>query len=167
MDPLWAPWRLSYVTSARRPSEHDPCFICQGLEENDDRRNLIVLRTPRSVALLNRFPYNNGHLLVAPLRHEGGLLGLHAEELLDSMEVIRRAVKALDALMQPAGYNVGLNLGEAAGAGLPGHLHWHVVPRWHGDTNFMPVLADTKVIVQSLDALYDLLRERLHSEGQE
>src|SRR5262249_30282266 len=114
-----------------------------------------------------RFPYNNGHLLVAPLRHEGGLLGLHAEELLDSMEVIRRAVKALDALMQPAGYNVGLNLGEAAGAGLPGHLHWHVVPRWHGDTNFMPVLADTKVIVQSLDALYVLLRERLHSEGQE
>src|SRR5215472_717069 len=106
MDPLWAPWRLSYVTSARRPSEHDPCFICQGLEENDDRRNLIVLRTPCSVALLNRFPYNNGHLLVAPLRHEGGLLGLHAEELLDSMEVIRRAVKALDALMRPAGYNV-------------------------------------------------------------
>ena len=167
MDPLWAPWRLSYVTSARRPSEHDPCFICQGLEGNDDRRNLIVLRTPRSVALLNRFPYNNGHLLVAPLRHEGKLQELTADELLETIETVRRTVGALDAHLRPDGYNIGLNLGVVAGAGLPGHLHWHVVPRWHGDTNFMPVLADTKVIVQSLDALYDLLRERLRSEEQD
>jgi len=165
MEPLWAPWRLSYVTSARRPSVNDPCFICQGLAENDDRRNLIVLRTPRSVALLNRFPYNNGHLLVAPRRHEGSLQGLEADEMLETLEVIRQTVRTLDALMQPAGYNIGLNLGEAAGAGLPGHLHWHVVPRWHGDTNFMPVLADTKVIVQSLDALYDLMSARLKDES--
>jgi ATP adenylyltransferase len=164
MDALWAPWRFSYVTSARRPSEQDPCFICQGLAENDDRRNLIVLRTPRSVALLNRFPYNNGHLLVAPRQHKGTLHDLEADELLETMETLRRMVRLLDDLMRPSGYNIGLNLGEAAGAGLPGHLHWHIVPRWHGDTNFMPILADTKVIVQSLDALYELLRRRVGSE---
>jgi ATP adenylyltransferase len=164
MDALWAPWRLSYVTTARRPSENDACFICQALAENDDLRNLLVLRTPRSVALLNRFPYNNGHLLVAPRQHKGTLHDLDADELLETMETLRRMVGLLDDLIHPAGYNIGLNLGEAAGAGLPGHLHWHIVPRWHGDTNFMPVLTDTKVIVQSLDALYDLLRQRLASE---
>jgi ATP adenylyltransferase len=138
----------------------DACFICQGLAENDDRRNLIVLRTTQSVVVLNRYPYNNGHLLVAPCRHIGSLHDLDPEELLETMETLRRMVRLLDELMRPAGYNIGLNLGEAAGAGLPGHLHWHVVPRWHGDTNFMPILADTKVIVQSLDTLYDLLTQR-------
>ena len=161
MDALWAPWRLSYVTSARRPSPGDPCFICQGLAESDDRRNLFVLRTQRTVVVLNRFPYNNGHLLVAPVAHKGQLHELDTDEMLEMMESIRRMIRILDGLMHPAGYNIGLNLGEAAGAGLPGHLHWHVVPRWHGDTNFMPVLADSKVIVQSLDALYDLLTAHL------
>jgi len=165
MDPLWAPWRLAYVAAAKRPSENNPCFICQGVAENDDRRNLIVQRTKHGVTLLNRFPYNNGHLLIAPRRHEGNLQELSEDELLDSVESVRRMVRVLDALMHPAGYNIGLNLGEAAGAGLPGHLHWHVVPRWHGDTNFMPVLADTKVIVQSLDTLYDLLCDRLKAEA--
>ena len=103
------------------------------------------------------FPYNNGHLLVAPRAHKGRLDELDADELLETMETLRRMVRVLDELMRPDGYNVGLNLGRAAGAGLPGHLHWHIVPRWNGDTNFMPVLADVKVIVQSLDALYDLL----------
>jgi ATP adenylyltransferase len=165
MDALWAPWRLSYVASARRPSEGDPCFICQGLAENDDRRNLIVLRSPGSVVVLNRFPYNNGHLLVAPLVHKGKLHELGADEMLAIMESLRRTVDILDELIHPAGYNIGLNLGEAAGAGLPGHLHWHVVPRWHGDTNFMPVIADSKVIVQSLDTLYDLLTARLRKKS--
>jgi ATP adenylyltransferase len=135
------------------------------LAENDDRRNLIVLRTQHSVVVLNRFPYNNGHLLVAPLRHKGKLGELGAEEMLDTMNSLRRMIDVLDGLMQPAGYNIGLNLGEAAGAGLPGHLHWHLVPRWHGDTNFMPVIADSKVIVQSLDALYDLLTSRWREKG--
>jgi ATP adenylyltransferase len=164
MDALWAPWRLSYVASARRPSDADPCFICQGLAESDDRRNLILLRTPCSLVVMNRFPYNNGHLLVAPLQHKANLDDLNTDELLDTMESLRRMVRILDDIMRPAGYNIGANLGEAAGAGLPGHLHWHVVPRWHGDTNFMPVIADSKVIVQSLDKLYDLLRERLTAE---
>jgi len=163
MDQLWAPWRLSYVTVAKTPLPGDACFICQGLADSDDRRNLIALRTPRSVVVLNRFPYNNGHLLVAPRQHKGRLDELDSDELLETMETLRRMVNVLDGLLHPDGYNVGLNLGHAAGAGLPGHLHWHIVPRWHGDTNFMPVLADTKVIVQSLDALYDHLVARLQT----
>ncbi len=165
MDQLWAPWRLSYVTAAKAPAENDPCFICAGLAADDDRRNLIALRTERSVVVLNRFPYNNGHLLVAPRAHKGRLDELTPDEMLETQETLRRMVGVLDGLMHPDGYNVGLNLGRVAGAGLPGHLHWHVVPRWHGDTNFMPVLGDVKVIVQSLEALYDLLVGRLKSGG--
>ena len=161
MDYLWAPWRLSYVAAAKTPSSEEPCFICHGLAEQDDRRNLIALRTPQSVVVLNRFPYNNGHLLVAPRAHKGRLDELDPGELLETMETVRRMVAALDELMHPDGYNIGLNLGKAAGAGLPGHLHWHIVPRWDGDTNFMPVIGNTKVIVQSLDALYDLLVARV------
>jgi ATP adenylyltransferase len=157
MDQLWAPWRLSYVTSNKPATEAEACFLCQGLAGSDDRANLIALRTPLSVVVLNRYPYNNGHLLVAPRAHKGGLHELSAEETLELQQNICRCTATLDELMQPHGYNVGLNLGRAAGAGLPGHLHWHVVPRWNGDTNFMPVLADVRVIVQSLEALYDLL----------
>ncbi len=157
MEQLWAPWRLSYVTTAAKPGPEEPCFLCRGLHEADDRANLIALRCPRSVVVLNRFPYNNGHLLVAPRLHKGRLEELNADDILETQLTLRRAIQALNEVMMPDGYNVGLNLGRVAGAGLPGHLHWHVVPRWNGDTNFMPVVGDTKVIVQSLDALYDLL----------
>jgi ATP adenylyltransferase len=161
MNQLWAPWRLSYVTAGKVPAPQDPCFICRGLGESNDRANLIAWRTRLSVVVLNRFPYNNGHLLIAPLAHKGRLDELDVDELLDTMETLRRMVCTLEELMRPEGFNIGLNLGAVAGAGLPGHLHWHVVPRWHGDTNFMPVLADVKVIVQSLDALYDELTRKL------
>jgi ATP adenylyltransferase len=161
MDRLWAPWRLAYVAAAKPPTASDPCFICAGLAEQDDRKNLIALRTPKSVVLLNLFPYNNGHLLVAPRAHKGRLHDLDAEEILDSQQTLTRMIDVLDQRMRPEGYNVGLNLGRVAGAGLPGHIHWHIVPRWHGDTNFMPVLTDVRVIAQSLDALYDLLAEAL------
>jgi ATP adenylyltransferase len=161
MDQLWAPWRLSYVVAAKAPTAEDPCFICQGLAAEDDRKNLVVLRTPLSAVVLNRFPYNNGHLLVAPRAHKGRLDELTSAEMLETMETLRRMVGILDEVMKPNGYNIGLNLGHTAGAGLPGHLHWHVVPRWNGDTNFMPVLANVKIIVQSLDALYELIRSRL------
>jgi ATP adenylyltransferase len=162
MNHLWAPWRLAYVAAAKDPAPDDPCFICRGLAEQDDRRNLIAWRTPRSVVMLNRFPYNNGHLLIAPRPHRGRLADLEPAEMLETMQTLTHLVGLLDELMHPDGYNIGLNLGRAAGAGLPGHLHWHVVPRWAGDTNFMPIVAQTKVIVQSLDALYDLLAARLH-----
>jgi ATP adenylyltransferase len=157
VEQLWAPWRLSYVAIPKPPAADETCFLCAGLAADADRQNLIALRTRQAAVVLNRFPYNNGHLLVAPQAHKGKLAELTADELLEVMETLRAMVAALDDLMHPDGYNIGLNLGRAAGAGLPGHLHWHIVPRWDGDTNFMPILADTKVIVQSLDALYDRL----------
>lgn len=166
MDHLWAPWRLAYVANPKekdRPTTADECFICRGVTGTDDRANLLVHRSGLSVVVLNRFPYNNGHLLIAPTAHKSRPDELTPDELLDLQLVLRRMLGVLEKRMTPDGFNVGLNLGKVAGAGLPGHLHWHVVPRWHGDTNFMPVLADTKVIVQSLDALYDLLVEALSS----
>lgn len=161
MDQLWAPWRLAYVASDKPPAVGEQCFICKFLAEDRDEQNLIVARTPLSVILLNRFPYNNGHLLVAPRTHKNHLAELQADEMRETMEAMQRMLRVLDGLMRPDGYNIGLNQGAAAGAGLPGHLHWHIVPRWNGDTNFMPILTDTKVIVQSLDSLRRLLVERL------
>jgi ATP adenylyltransferase len=160
MDQLWAPWRLAYVTKPAAPKP-DECFICAGLAAANDRENLIAWRTPQSVVVLNRFPYNNGHLLIAPRAHKGRLDELLPGELLEVMETLRTMTGLLEQLMTPDGFNIGLNLGRVAGAGLPGHLHWHIVPRWHGDTNFMPVLTDAKVIVQSLEVLWEMLSERL------
>jgi ATP adenylyltransferase len=161
MDQLWAPWRLAYVASAKPPAAGDPCFLCRALAENDDRANLIALRLPHTVVMLNRFPYNNGHLLVAPRDHKGELSELVGAEILEMQHTLTHLTLVLNDLMHPEGYNIGLNLGRVAGAGLPGHLHWHLVPRWNGDTNFMPVLSDVKVMAQSLDALWDLLATKL------
>jgi ATP adenylyltransferase len=161
MDQLWAPWRLAYVAAVKAHSGADPCFLCEGLAAADDRRHLIAWRTPRSVVVLNRFPYNNGHLLVAPQAHMGRLDELTNDDHLDLMQTLDRLVRVLEGLLKPHGFNIGLNLGRSAGAGLPGHLHWHLVPRWDGDTNFMPVLADVKVIAQSLETFYDLLTNAL------
>lgn len=155
MDRLWAPWRLSYVAGGEKPA--DDCFICRGLAADADREHLIVARTERTAVILNAFPYNNGHLLIAPKTHKPDLDALDDAELLELQQTVRKYVRILREKMKPDGFNVGLNLGRTAGAGLPGHLHWHVVPRWNGDTNFMPVLGDTKVISQSLDALYEML----------
>jgi ATP adenylyltransferase len=162
MDQLWAPWRLAYVAADKPASGEPTCFLCGGLAQTEDRKNLVAWRTPLSVVVLNRFPYNNGHLLVAPQAHKARLDELTPDEHLDLMLTMQKLVGVLDGLMKPHGYNIGLNLGLAAGAGLPGHLHWHIVPRWNGDTNFMSVVTDTRVIVQSLETLYDLLQERLH-----
>ncbi|MCZ2342139.1 MAG: HIT domain-containing protein [Bacteroidales bacterium] len=165
MDHLWAPWRLAYVTQPNRPqpTTGETCFICRAQAESDDRSNLILQRNRNSCVILNRFPYNNGHLLIAPRTHHAGLEDLSPEVLLEMQLTLQQMLKILSATIRPDGFNVGLNLGRVAGAGLPGHLHWHIVPRWNGDTNFMPVLADVKVIVQSLDALYDLLRNALNT----
>src|SRR5262249_11620832 len=119
MDQLWAPWRLAYVAAAKPPMPADACFICQGLAETDDRRNLIVLRSAHSVVLLNKFPYNNGHLLVAPLAHKGHFGDLSDSEILDTTHNLQQMMAILDRTMKPDGYNVGLNLGRVAGAGLP------------------------------------------------
>jgi ATP adenylyltransferase len=165
VDHLWAPWRLTYIASPKgKPADGDDCFICRGAGATDDRAGLVVHRSALSVVVLNRFPYNNGHLLVCPKAHKGQLDDLTNDELLDLQFLLRQMMGVIRKRMNADGFNVGLNLGRVAGAGVPGHLHWHIVPRWQGDTNFMPVVADTKVISQSLEALYDLLREELAGE---
>ena len=162
MDRLWAPWRLQYVVQAKdQASDADGCFICRDLQGPPSEESLLVWRDDACCCILNRFPYNNGHLLIAPRRHVGDIHQLSSAELLACLECVRCMMKALDSFLHPDGYNVGLNLGRVAGAGLPGHLHWHVVPRWNGDTNFMPVLADAKVLVQSLEELWRQLRQAL------
>ncbi len=157
MDPLWAPWRAQYIRESTAPPEgvNAGCFLCEGLAGGDDRARLLVWRRAHSAVFLNRYPYNNGHLLIAPCVHEGRLEALKGPALTEPLETMQLALKVLDRVLRPQGYNIGLNLGKTAGAGLPGHLHWHVVPRWEGDTNFMPVLAGTKVIVESLTEFYD------------
>jgi ATP adenylyltransferase len=160
-DPLWAPWRSEYIVTAKQDENPPGCFICRYLGEANDQENLIVRRCEHSVILLNRFPYNNGHLLVAPLSHKASLSDLTDTEMLEIQQQLRLMIDALQAIFKPDGFNVGLNLGKVAGAGLPGHVHWHIVPRWNGDTNFMTVCADTRVISQSLAQLYRLLAEQL------
>lgn len=159
-EQLWAPWRLPYILEAK---EQQPggCFFCRYRDEDDDAQNYVVTRSTHAMTVLNRFPYNNGHLLVAPLAHKATLSELTDDELLDCQRQLQQLTELLGRLMTPDGFNVGLNLGRVAGAGLPGHIHWHLVPRWSGDTNFMPVLAGVNVIPQSLQALYDLLRDEL------
>lgn len=174
-EQLWAPWRLAYVSGdaaaeearqkeqarqlALLPGADPECFICRAVADTaNDRRNLVVARTELSLVMLNRFPYNNGHLLIAPRVHKGRPDELTDHELLDMQRQIMKYLELLERLMAANGFNVGLNLGRVAGAGLPGHLHWHVVPRWNGDTNFMPVLAGVRVIPQALDALWELLQ---------
>ncbi|MCX7817905.1 MAG: HIT domain-containing protein [Kiritimatiellae bacterium] len=161
MDTLWAPWRMEYI---RAPRESAGCFLCDAFAEGaDERERLVVLRSRHGGAVLNRYPYNNGHLLIAPMRHVAELRELDAEERLDLMNLLERAVALLRRAMRPDGFNAGLNLGRVAGAGLESHLHLHLVPRWNGDTNFMPVTAATKVIPQALDDLWVELR-RLATE---
>jgi ATP adenylyltransferase len=164
VDQLWAPWRLAYIANPA-PPKPDECFICTGLRSDKDRENLIALRTSGSVVLLNRFPYNNGHLLVAPQAHKGELQQLEAAEMQDLMNTVTQMVSVVKGLINPDGFNIGLNQGRVAGAGLPGHVHWHIVPRWNGDTNFMPVISDTKVISQSLDAFWEMLTQRIARNG--
>ncbi|MHC4479503.1 MAG: HIT family protein [Planctomycetota bacterium] len=156
MDQLWAPWRLEYVS---RPQKGNGCFLCEAAEAPDDREKLVLWRGRSCFCVLNFWPYNNGHLMVAPLEHKADLAEMGDEELLEHVQLLRRGQQALSDVLQPSGFNIGLNVGKASGAGLPGHLHWHVVPRWEGDTNFMPVLGGTKVIPQSLSSLWELLRQ--------
>ena len=166
-ETLWAPWRLNYIVNAVDQDATDQpqtgCFLCRYRDDTHDAENYVVDRSEHSLIVLNRFPYNNGHLLIAPREHKATLDELSDAELLDLQIQLRRMTKLLSLVMGAEGFNIGLNLGRVAGAGLPGHLHWHIVPRWNGDMNFMPVVADTKVIPQSLDALYQLLRADLAS----
>ncbi len=164
LERIWAPWRAQYVkTGSLLSSSATSCFLCDAWEGADDHASLLAWRRPHSMVVLNRFPYNNGHLLVAPRVHKGQIEELTGADLLEPIETIRSLITILNRMLRPQGYNVGLNLGKAAGAGLPGHLHWHIVPRWDGDTNFMPVLGDTKVIVESLNEFHERLVEEIRA----
>lgn len=154
MDVLWAPWRRNYIVSL---SKNNECIFCKAVQ-GDDRHNYVIYRTKYAIAMLNRYPYNNGHTMVAPIRHTPSLELLSDEELLDIIKTVNIVILAIRQNYNPDGINIGANIGKAAGAGIEGHLHIHVVPRWYGDTNFMPVIANTKVIPESLDETWRKLK---------
>ena len=149
---------MEYIQQARGDTEG--CLFCEALESEDDAFAMILHRSDHGFVLMNAYPYNPGHLMVAPFRHVGELEQLGREELVDTGELLQRAVRAMREEMDPDGFNVGMNLGRVAGAGIPGHVHWHVVPRWNGDTNFMPVVGETRVLPELLDDTYKKLKAR-------
>jgi len=156
-DHLWAGWRAEYISGVATKPVAGPCFFC-ALQEFDDEEAMILERTDTTFTLMNAYPYNSGHLLVAPRRHESTLVGLDAAEAGELMSAIRRANQALIDAYEPGGVNIGANVGRAAGAGVPGHVHVHALPRWEGDTNFMTAVAETTVLPESLRTSYDKLR---------
>ncbi|MGQ4892497.1 MAG: HIT family protein [Candidatus Njordarchaeia archaeon] len=158
MDRLWAPWRIEYIETAIK---HEGCFLCDYPKMNKDDETFILWRGKYTFIILNRYPYNSGHVLIAPYRHVSKLEDLTDEEILEMTYAIKLIMKAVDLVMKPHGYNVGLNLGQAAGASVYEHIHLHVVPRWTGDTNFMPVISNTKVISEGLKSTYMKLREKI------
>lgn len=156
MEQIWAPWRMVYIGGGHG----DKCFFCEKLDSSRDEENLVLLRGDLTFVLMNLYPYNNGHLLIAPKRHVGEIEDLTEEEMSELFKMAQKMVKALRAF-KPEGFNVGANLGRVAGAGVPGHFHIHLVPRWNGDTNFMPVIGDVKVISESLEVTYKKLKNSL------
>ena len=156
MQHIWAPWRVKYLESEKEGG----CIFCVKPQAGDDEKNYVVHRGTKCFAILNIYPYSNGHLMVSPYRHVGRIEELTDEELLEMMQIVRKSAVILKELLGPDGFNMGINAGEAAGAGFGDHIHMHVVPRWAQDTNFMPVIADTRVISESLDSNYKRLVEK-------
>jgi ATP adenylyltransferase len=158
VERLWAPWRIEYIEA---PHPHDEeCVFCEKLALGDDEKALVLARSELAFAILNAYPYNPGHVMVAPQRHVGELEDLSAKELAETSSLLQQSVRALKDTSGPDGFNLGLNLGRVAGAGVLGHVHWHVVPRWNGDTNFMAVLGDVRVLPEALAATYEKLKPR-------
>ena len=155
MDRLWSPWRMEYIEAARE-EDGEACPFCAVLDAVDEDR--VLARTERAFVTLAKYPYNPGHLLILPVRHTGDLEDLSPDEDAEIASLLHRSLRALRAVSDPGGFNVGLNLGRTAGAGIPEHLHWHVVPRWGGDTNFMPVVGGTRVLPELLEDTFAKLR---------
>lgn len=153
LDVLWAPWRIDFV---RKPKSKK-CFLCELSKKNNAK--FLLWKGNYSMIVMNIYPYNNGHLMVAPIRHKKDFEDISKDEILEIYDAIKIASKVLKKVLKPDGFNIGINLGKCAGAGLPGHLHIHIVPRWNGDTNFMPVISSTKVIPQSLEQLSQILKK--------
>jgi ATP adenylyltransferase len=159
MNQLWTPWRMAYIRREKRPG----CIFCEMLDAEDDREMLILRRGEHAFLVLNKYPYNNGHLMAVPYRHVDTLEALSAEEMADMMALASLGVRALRASANPHGFNVGINIGKVAGAGVLDHVHTHVVPRWEGDANFMPVLADVRLIPQALGETYEELKAAIEA----
>jgi ATP adenylyltransferase len=157
---LWTPWRMEYIKSAGG-ADQQGCIFCDLPGREEDEKNLILDRSEKAFVILNAFPYNAGHLMVAPFRHVGELEDVSEQELADLDALLQRSIRALKEEYAPHGFNIGMNLGRVAGAGIPDHVHWHVVPRWNGDTNFMPVVGQTKVLPELLEESFQRLSARL------
>ncbi len=157
MEQIWAPWRMEYIEKPKA----NGCILCQKPKENNDEENFILYRGQSNFIILNTFPYISGHLMVVPYRHLANLQELTNDEAKEHFDIVKRAVKVLMEALKPAGFNIGLNIGKVAGAGIEGHLHTHIVPRWQGDSNFMTVLSSTRVISEALAATYEKLKARL------
>lgn len=155
MENLWAPWRMAFIEPKTSPKPS--CIFCTHPAEHRDKEHYILYRGERCFMMLNLYPYNNGHVMIAPYEHVGSLEGIDAATLAELMAQAQLALRALGKTMNPDGFNMGINQGKAAGAGFADHIHYHIVPRWHGDTNFMPVLADIRVIPEHLDTTYQKL----------
>ena len=151
---------MAYIQAAKEQGEDGGCIFCDLPAEGDDVRTMILARGELAFVIVNSFPYNPGHLMVAPFRHVGAFTSLEVAELADVDALVARSIRALEQEMEPHGYNLGMNLGRVAGAGIPDHVHWHLVPRWNGDTNFMPVVGQTRVLPELLEETYARLRPR-------
>lgn len=163
MERVWAPWRMTYVSNSHQESG---CIFCRAWEENNDRQRLLLIRDKYAMTMLNRYPYTCGHLMVAPLRHTADLNELEEDELLGLTLGVRKATELLRKVAAPNGFNIGMNLGKAAGAGVEDHMHVHIVPRWNGDTNFMTVTGDVRVIPEGLMEAFDRLYDGLRGSGR-
>ena len=154
MRQIWAPWRIEYI----QMEKPEGCILCEKPGQNSDATNYILYRGDKNFVIMNSYPYNSGHLMIAPYRHIANLEALTDEELHEHIEIVSRSVKVLRQVFNPDGFNIGMNVGRIAGAGIDKHIHTHIVPRWEGDTNFMPVLSDTKVINEALAETYKKLQ---------
>lgn len=153
---LWAPWRIEYIENAEK---NKGCIFCEKPKENDDQKNLLVYRAEKAFVMMNRYPYNNGHLMIIPYRHTPELSELAMDEKMELWRLLERAQRVLHDVMHPQGFNIGMNIGRLAGAGIVDHLHFHIVPRWGGDTNFMPILGHTKIISEALEETWAHLKK--------
>lgn len=160
MERIWAPWRMTYINNA---APQEGCIFCKAWEEKDDRERLVLTRSEHSLIMMNRYPYSGGHLMAAPARHVSDMNDLSDAEMLDLMQCVRRAHNLLKAVASPQGFNMGINMGKAGGAGIEDHMHVHIVPRWNGDTNFMSVVGDVRVIPEGLLETYDRLAEAINA----
>jgi ATP adenylyltransferase len=162
MDRLFSPWRSKYIESFKihdLKKEEAECVFCSALKSNDDKDRLVIHRGKLAFVIMNLYPYNSGHLMVVPNRHTAEFHSLTDAENAECMSLLQTAQKALIELSRPHGYNIGMNLGKAGGAGIDDHLHWHLVPRWNGDTNFMPILADIKMVSEDMDRQWEGLKK--------